>query len=41
MAGGDAAAVTWAKLDRLADYDLWPEIPRVIRLSQAVLTTAG
>ncbi len=41
VAGGDASAVTWAPLDRLAGYDLWPEIPRVIRLSQAVLTTAG
>ena len=41
VAGGDAAALAWAKLDRLDGYDLWPEIPRVVRLSQAVLTTAG
>ena len=41
VAGGDAAAVTWARLDRLAEYDLWEEIARVIRLSQAILTTAG
>ena len=37
VAGGDAAAVAWAPLDRLGAYDLWAEIPRVIGLGVAVL----
>ncbi len=41
VAGGDAGEVTWAALDGLGAYDLWAEIPRVIRLSQAVLTRGG
>ena len=41
VAGADAAAIAWAPLDRLDEYDLWAEIPRVIRLSLAVLKTAG
>ncbi len=32
-AAGDAADVAWAPLDRLADYGLWSETVRVIRLA--------
>ena len=37
VAGDDAACVAWAPLDRLADYDLVGEIPRVIGLARARL----
>ena len=32
-AGDDAAAVAWATLDQLAQYTLWSETERIIRLS--------
>lgn len=32
-AGDDAAAVAWARLDELAQYELWSETERIIRLS--------
>lgn len=32
-AGDDAAAVVWATLDELAQYTLWSETERIIRLS--------
>ena len=35
VAADDAEAVTWAKLDGLAAFDLWSETERVIRLAQA------
>lgn len=35
--GGDAAEIVWAELDRLAEYQLWSEAVRIIRLSQALL----
>ncbi len=37
VAGGDAAAVVWAALDRLADYALWDEIVRMIEISRGLL----
>ncbi len=35
VAGGDAAAVAWAKIDDLGPFDLWDETERVIRLAFA------
>ncbi len=40
LAGGDAAELAWAALDRLDPYDLPADMLRMIRLSQAVLTGA-
>lgn len=37
IAGGDAAEVAWADLDRLADYDVSDEALRVIAISRALL----
>lgn len=33
VAGDDAEAVTWTRLDELAGYSLWRETERIIRLS--------
>lgn len=35
--GDDVAEVTWARLDRLAPYDLWSEAHRVIAISRKLL----
>jgi ADP-ribose pyrophosphatase YjhB (NUDIX family) len=36
-AGSDAAAIAWAPIERLDDYDLWSEARRIIALSEAIL----
>jgi ADP-ribose pyrophosphatase YjhB (NUDIX family) len=33
-AGGDAADIAWARLDRLDDYALWDEAVKIIRISE-------
>ena len=37
VAGSDVTAVTWAPLDRLAEYGLWDEAHRVIGIARRLL----
>ena len=39
--GGDASDVAWADMERLDDYGLWAEVPRIVALARITLDRTG